>query len=88
MTRESDFVDDRYRQLLDTAPDAMVIADARGQIAFVNLQTEKMFGYSRAELLGQPIEILIPERFRASHVEHRKRFVVASRWFARVNRRS
>ena len=75
MTRETDSVDDRYRQLLDTAPDAMVIANARGQIEFVNQQTEKVFGYSRSELLGQPIEILIPERFRTSHVGHRKRFV-------------
>ncbi len=44
MARETDPVDDRYRQLLDTAPDAMVIANARGQIEFVNLQTEKLFG--------------------------------------------
>jgi PAS domain S-box-containing protein len=75
MTRETDPVDDRYRQLLDTAPDAMVIANARGQIEFVNIQTEKVFGYSRSELIGQPIEILIPERFRKTHVGHRNRFV-------------
>ena len=75
MTRETDAVDDRYRQLLDTAPDAMVIADARGQIEFVNIQTEKVFGYLRSELVGQPIEILIPERFRKTHVGHRNRFV-------------
>ena len=74
MTRETDAVDHRYRQLLDTAPDAMVIANARGQIEFVNQQTEKVFGYSRAELVGQPIEILIPERFRGAHVGHRTRF--------------
>jgi PAS domain S-box-containing protein len=74
MTSDSDS-DGRYRQLLDRAPDAMVIANARGQIEFVNLQTEKVFGYSRAELLGQTIEVLIPERFRTSHVGHRTRFV-------------
>ena len=75
MTRETDSVDDRYRQLLDTAPDAMVIANAAGLIEFVNLQTEKVFGYSRSELVGQPIELLIPDRFRASHVQHRTRFL-------------
>jgi PAS domain S-box-containing protein len=75
MPHEAAPVDDRYRQLLDTAPDAMVIANAQGQIEFVNIQTEKVFGYSRGELVGQPIEILIPNRFRTSHVEHRTRFV-------------
>src|SRR4051812_18105010 len=75
MTGETGAVDDRYRQLLDTAPDAMVIANAAGQIEFVNLQTEKVFGYSRSELVGQPIELLIPDRFRASHVQHRTRFL-------------
>jgi PAS domain S-box-containing protein len=64
----------RYLQLLDTAPDAMVVVDAKGIIEFVNLQTEKVFGYTRTELLGQPVEILIPERFRRSHVGHRTRF--------------
>jgi PAS domain S-box-containing protein len=78
MTHDPQVVDDRYRQLLDTAPDAMVVADARGRIEFVNLQTEKVFGYSRAELVGQPIEILIPERFRSAHVGHRTRFVAGA----------
>ena len=57
------------------APDAMVIADAQGKIQFSNLQTETLFGYSRGELIGQSIELLLPERYRASHVEHRTRFV-------------
>jgi PAS domain S-box-containing protein len=73
----SDIVAESYRQLLDTAPDAMVVVDARGRIALVNLQTERMFGYTRAELLGQPIEILIPERFRGNHVGHRQGFTAA-----------
>jgi PAS domain S-box-containing protein len=75
MTTESNSAEDRYRQRLDTAPDAMVIADGQGRIEFVNLQTEKVFGYSREELIGQRIEILIPDRFRTSHVGHRTRFV-------------
>lgn len=56
---------------LDAAPDAMVIVDARGDIAFVNTQTEALFGYPRIELVGQPLELLLPSRFRDSHVAHR-----------------
>jgi PAS domain S-box-containing protein len=74
MTDEPDSKQDRYRYLLDTAPDAIVVTDSKGKIDFVNLQTEKIFGYARAELVGQPIEILIPERFRPSHVGHRTQY--------------
>jgi len=56
--------DERYRRLLEAAPDAMVIADAQGRIVLVNAETERMFGYSREELYGQPVELLLPERFR------------------------
>jgi PAS domain S-box-containing protein len=66
-------------KLLDTAPDAIVIVDARGRIVFVNLQAERMFGWSRGELLGAPIEQLIPERARALHVRHRETFTQAPR---------
>jgi PAS domain S-box-containing protein len=60
-----------FRGLLEAAPDAMVIVDASGHIAFVNHMTEKLFGYRRDELLGEPIEILIPERFRGLHPQRR-----------------
>jgi PAS domain S-box-containing protein len=66
-----------YRQLLEAAPDAMVIVDERGTIQLVNAQTEALFGYARAELLGQPVELLIPERFHAAHPTHRQGFVTA-----------
>src|SRR5687767_13678823 len=71
----SDFLEsDGYRQLLDTAPDAMVVVDHRSRIVFVNTQTEKLFGYPRTELLGQPLEFLIPARFHDGHRAHITRF--------------
>jgi PAS domain S-box-containing protein len=63
-----------FRELLDTAPDAMVVVDEGGRITYVNTQTERMFGYARAELLGQGVEALVPERFQAPHVAHREAF--------------
>src|ERR1700752_1978129 len=64
-----------YRTLVDSAPDGIVIVGQEGRIVVVNSQTEKLFGYERAELLGQPIEILVPERFRGKHRGHRGGFL-------------
>jgi PAS domain S-box-containing protein len=64
-------LDDRFKALLETAPDAMVIAGSDGRIVIVNAQTEKMFGYTRGELIGEPIEVLVPERLRDRHAGHR-----------------
>ncbi len=61
-------------QLLDTAPDAMVVVGDDALIQLVNVQTEKLFGYARDELVGQPLDVLIPERFRASHPGQMRRF--------------
>lgn len=69
--------DDRFRILLDRAPDAIVVANAEGEIEFVNQQTEALFKYPREELIGRKIELLVPERFRTTHVFHRSRFVGA-----------
>jgi PAS domain S-box-containing protein len=62
---------------LESAPDGIIIADSRGNIILVNSQTEKMFGYRRKDLIGQPIEILVPERYHALHVSDRKRYYSA-----------
>lgn len=63
-----------FRILLESAPDAMIIVDDAGEIAIVNEQTELMFGYDREEMIGEKIEILLPERSRDSHDAHRERY--------------
>ena len=63
-----------FRTLLESAPDAMVIADAEGVIATVNDQAVQMFGYTQEELLGQKIEMLLPERIRQRHLGHRDQY--------------
>ena len=63
--------EDRFWQLLEAAPDALVIVDRDGTITVVNSQAEQLFGYTRAELLGQPVELLVPGRFRKQHPAYR-----------------
>jgi formate hydrogenlyase transcriptional activator len=69
---------DKWR-LLESAPDAMVIVDRTGRIAFVNSHAERMFGYSPSELLGQLVEVLVPDAVRIAHVRHRSGFSEAPR---------
>jgi PAS domain S-box-containing protein len=64
----------RFRDLLEAAPDAIVIVDRSGTIQLVNSQTETLFGYARAELLGQHIELLMPQRLREAQPAHRAHF--------------
>jgi PAS domain S-box-containing protein len=64
----------QFQELLEAAPDAIMQADAGGRIMLLNRVAETMFGYSREELLGQPIEVLIPTELRAAHVGHREKY--------------
>ncbi len=67
--------DHRFAGLLEAAPDAMVCVDADGRIALVNAQTERLFGYGRDELVGQPVELLVPDAIRDAHPGHRAGYV-------------
>jgi len=65
----------RFRQAVESAPNAIVMVNKSGTIVMVNAQTEAFFGYSRAELIGQPVEILVPKRFRNTHVGVRQAYL-------------
>ena len=63
-----------FRNLLESAPDAMIIVDAEGKITVVNEQAEEMFGYDRDQMIGEAIEFLLPARFRNNHTKHRNNY--------------
>jgi PAS domain S-box-containing protein len=72
-------VDQRFTGLLEAAPDAMVCVDSGGRIAVVNAQAERLFGYGRDELVGQPVEILVPDQAKRAHPGHRGGYVADPR---------
>ena len=69
--------EDKFKGLLESAPDAMIIVNREAEIVLVNSQAERLFGYSRTELLHQKVEALLPERFRARHLHHQIQFFTA-----------
>ena len=69
----------RFRTLIESAPDAMVLANKEGTILLVNNQTESLFGYARDEILGQSVEIFVPNRYRNGHPGHRAKFFAEPR---------
>ncbi|TAL00025.1 MAG: PAS domain S-box protein, partial [Verrucomicrobia bacterium] len=69
----------KFRGFVESAPDAVVIVGANGRIVLVNAQTERLFGYARAELLGREMECLMPKRFRGRHKGHRHDYAAAPR---------
>jgi PAS domain S-box-containing protein len=74
-SKHPEWVRPEIGDLLESAPDSMVIVNAEGKIVVVNSQTEILFGYSRQELIGQPVEILIPAHLGRLHVKHRASFL-------------
>ena len=79
LTARRQQAEEKFRSLLESAPDAMVIVDQAGRITLINSQTEKLFGYTRRELLGNLIEILVPERFHDIHPNHRRHYFTEPR---------
>src|SRR5262245_1466872 len=69
-----DLTEDHYRQVVEAAPIGFVAINREGIIQLVNTQVERLFGYRREELLGQPVEMLLPQRFRGNHPGHRTGF--------------
>ncbi|MDE0853880.1 MAG: EAL domain-containing protein [Nevskia sp.] len=69
--------DERFRAIVEAAPNAILVVDQRGLICVVNSQVERLFGFSRSELIGQPVEMLVPPRFREEHARQRAAFAAS-----------
>jgi PAS domain S-box-containing protein len=67
--------EERFRLVVEAAPNAMIMVNAEGKIDLINSQAESVFGYSRQELVGRPVEMLVPERFRSDHPKYRHSYL-------------
>ena len=74
VSKQARTLESKYGGLLESLPDAIVLVTHTGRIVLINEQAEALFGYTRKELLGKTIEILLPERFREKHAEYRTRY--------------
>ena len=72
--RDAQVLESRFGALLDSMPDAIVIVNVTGRVVLLNAQAARVFDYERSELVGQPIELVLPERFRNNHTHHRAHF--------------
>jgi two-component system sensor kinase FixL len=72
---EQKLAEDKFRLAVEASPSGMVMIDSSGAIVLVNAETERLFGYGRAELIGQPIDILVPAQLRGRHLLHRRDFI-------------
>src|SRR4051812_47291012 len=77
--RDARLVESRFGDLLESMPDGIVMVNPTGRIVISNSQAQKLFGYEGAELRGQPIETLLPLRFRGSHMSHRSGYFTQPR---------
>jgi protein-histidine pros-kinase len=77
--RDAKHVEAKYRDVLESTPDGIVMANSTGLIVLANTQAERLFGYEPGELKGQPIEVLLPERYRNGHIGHRSNYFLQPR---------
>jgi len=77
--RDAKLVEAKFRDLLESTPDAIIMANPTGRIVLANSQAEHLFGYDRGELLGSPVELLLPARFTAGHVGYRSDYFAQPR---------
>ena len=77
--RDAKLVEARFRDLLESMPDGIVMINLTGRVVYSNSQAENLFGYSSGELKGKPIEMLLPQRFRNAHISHRSNYFIQPR---------